>query len=101
MSICPLQESMAGCRTESDNVVSKIIRVSWTFLLADKSGLEMHYATSPLCVACGSCNEAVGAINRPLQPVPYKFVNVHYPGVFFCQEGCDKMISPQADLRVG
>jgi hypothetical protein len=35
----------------------KIIRVSLTFLLADKS--------------------AVGAINRPLQSVPDEFVNVH------------------------
>src|SRR5437763_7120424 len=35
----------------------------------------MHYATSPLCVACGSCNEAVGAINRPLQ-TPQELGNV-------------------------
>ena len=34
---------------------------------ADKSGLEMHFATSPLCVACGSCKEVVGTVNRPLQ----------------------------------
>src|SRR2546421_10158203 len=41
---------------------------------ADKSGLEMHDylplrqgPTSPLCVACGLCKEAVGAINRPIR----------------------------------
>src|SRR5712691_2176419 len=38
---------------------------------ADKSGLEMHDATSPLCVACGLCKEAAGTINRPLHSVSY------------------------------
>ena len=44
--------------------LNKLIRVSLSLLLADKSGLEMHYylsprqgPTSPLCVACGSCKE--------------------------------------------